>query len=133
MKIFIDTNVFLDLLLKRDGFFEASMIFNSCYENVLEGYIADITLLNIDYIASKQTKNIYEFLKLLNNTFIIIGFDNKMFDLALKIDNNDLEDSVQYICSKNSDCEIIITNDKNFYKEDITVLSSKEFVKEYLS
>ncbi len=133
MKIFLDTNIFLDLLLKRDGAMESALILNSCYENIFQGFISDITLLNIDYIASKQTTNIYDFLKLLNDTFTIIGFDNEMFDFALKIDNDDLEDSVQYICSKYSDCEIIITNDKNFYRGNIKVMSSQEFIKEYLS
>ena len=132
MKIFLDTNIFLDLLFKREGFAESALILNSCHESIFQGFVSDITLLNIDYIASKQAANIYDFLKLLNDTFTIIGFDNEMFDLALKIDNNDLEDSVQYICSKYSDCEIIITNDKNFYRGNIKVMGSKEFVKEYL-
>ena len=133
MKIFLDTNIFLDLLLKRDGAKESALILNSCYENIFQGFISDITLLNIDYIASKQATNVYDFLKLLNDTFKIIGFDNKMFDLVLKIDNDDLEDSVQYICAKDSDCEIIITNDKNFYRGKIKVVTSREFIRDYLS
>ena len=132
MKIFIDTNIFLDLLLKRDFFKEAIIILNSCNQNVFEGFIADITLLNIDYIASKQVKDIREFLKVVNRSFNVVGADNDMFELAFDIKNSDLEDNIQYICSKINGCDIIISNDKNFYKGDIKVLSSREFIDKYI-
>jgi predicted nucleic acid-binding protein len=54
MKIFVDTNIFLDLILKRDSFDKALLIFNAIEKRVFQGIIADITLLNIDYIAKKQ-------------------------------------------------------------------------------
>ncbi|MEA2019151.1 MAG: PIN domain-containing protein [Campylobacterota bacterium] len=132
MKIFIDTNIFLDLILKRDGYKDAIIILNSCNQDIFKGFVADITLLNIDYIASKQIKNIKDFLKTINESFSIIGANNKTFKLALELNNNDLEDNVQYICSKSNDCDVIISNDNDFYKGDIKVLSSKEFVNEYI-
>ncbi len=132
MKIFIDTNIFLDVLLKRENYKESLIVLNSCYENIFEAYICDITILNIDYIASKQFKDIKEFLQIVNQLFNVIGADNKIFDMAFELDNNDLEDSVGYICAKLNECSVIVSNDKNFYKDDITVLSSVEFVKKFL-
>ncbi len=55
-----------------------------------------------------------------------------MIEQALKIDNKYLEDNLQYIAAIESDCELIITNDKNFYIKDLSVLTSNEFVKKYL-
>jgi predicted nucleic acid-binding protein len=131
MKIFIDTNVFLDLILKREGFKEAVTILNGCSKNNYEGVVADITLLNIDYIASKQTKDIRTFLGVVNKTCKIIGVNNTLFSLALELDNKDLEDSVQYVCAKSYHCDFIITNDQRFYEGEIKVISSKKFVNEY--
>jgi len=132
LKIFLDTNIFLDLILKRDGFEDALVILDNCNKNLFEGFVADITLLNIDYIASKQTKDLREFLTLINSSYNVVGADNKVFKLALNLKNNDLEDSVQYFCAKVSKCDVIITNDKNFYQGDIKTVSSKEFASQYL-
>lgn len=132
MKIFIDTNIFLDLILKRDRFEDALMILNSCSQNIFKGYVADITLLNIDYIASKQIKEIKDFLKVINRSFTIVGANNEVFKLAFDIKNSDLEDNVQYICSSINACDVIISNDNSFYKGEVKVLSSREFVDEYI-
>ena len=52
--------------------------------------------------------------------------------MKIFIDNNDLEDNLQYLIAKENKCEYIITNDKKFYTKDIKVLSSIEFQKRYL-
>ena len=69
MKIFIDTNIFLNLLLGRKGYAEARKILNGVANGVFEGVVCDITLLNIDYIASKQTKDLRGFLQIVNSIF----------------------------------------------------------------
>ncbi len=132
MKIFLDTNIFLNLLLKRKGYEEAVVILNACSQNIFQGFVCDITLLNIDYIASKQVKDIRNFLKAVNEVFTIVGLDNAMFKKALDINNRDLEDNTQYICAKESTCHLVVSDDKAFYKDDIIVLSSKDFVKKYM-
>ena len=132
MKIFIDTNVFLDLLLKREFYKEALEILDGVGDGRWRGYILDITVLNIDYVAKKQMKNIQAFIQLLNDTFTIVGADNAVIEEALVLENSDFEDSVQYIVAKNSACDAIVTNDKNFVKSsEIAVLSSKQFLEKY--
>jgi predicted nucleic acid-binding protein len=132
MQIFIDTNIFLDLILKREKYKEALYIFNGIEQGLFDAYILDITILNIDYIAKKQTQDIREFLNIVNKLFNIIGGSNTSIEKALRIDNNNLEDNLQYISAKSSKCKIIITNDKKFYKKDIKIMSSEEFVSEFI-
>ncbi len=132
MKIFVDTNIFLDLILKRENFDKALLIFNAVEKQLFMGVILDITILNIDYIANKQIQDVKEFLNLINIKFEIIGASNNMIEKALKIDNKDLEDNLQYIAALESHCDLIITNDKNFYTNDLLVLTSNDFVKKYL-
>ena len=132
MKIFIDTNIFLDLILKRENYKEALILFNAIEQELFKGVILDITLLNIDYIAKKQIKDIREFLSLVNKTFVIVGATNFEIKEALKLENIDLEDNLQYIMAKKSDCKMIISNDKNFLQKELQIISSKEFVNEYL-
>jgi len=128
MKLFIDTNIFLDLILKRDKYLEAIAILEFCENLSNSAVVADITLLNIDYIASKQNSSIKSFIELINETFLVVGANNKTFDVALNIKNSDLEDTIQYLLAKEYQCDYIISNDKNFYCADIKVLNSTEFL-----
>jgi len=132
MKIFIDTNVFLDLLLKRELYNEALEILDGVANGRWSGYVLNITVLNIDYVAKKQMKNIQEFIQLLSGTLTIVGADNAVIEEALSLENSDFEDSVQYIVAKTLACDVIVTNDKNFVKNsEIEVLSSKRFLEKY--
>ena len=54
MKIFLDTNILLDLLLDREGSHDALIILNSIDIGLFEGFISDITLINIDYTLSEK-------------------------------------------------------------------------------
>ena len=132
MKIFVDTNIFLDLILKRENFENALLILNAIEKKLYSGVVLDITLLNIDYIANKQIKDVKDFLGLVNTMFEVVGGTNKMFDEALSLKNDDLEDSLQYISAKKMMCDVIVTNDKMFYSEEIETLTSNAFVDRYL-
>jgi len=133
MRVFIDTNIFLDLILERTFYKEAMLLLNAVEQKIFRGYILDITILNIDYIAKKQIIDIREFLDIINQTCVITGASNSMIGDALVIDNSDLEDNLQYLMAKESRCEVIITNDKNFYSKDIKILSSLEFLDRHLA
>ncbi len=133
MKIFVDTNIFLDLLLERANYEDALVILNSVEANLFEGVVLDITLLNIDYVARKQIKDIRAFLRLVNDMFEVVGANNKSVLEALHLTNSDLEDNLQYICAKESAAECIISNDKEFLQVDVEVYSSSDFVKKYIA
>lgn len=132
MKIFIDTNIFLDLILKREDFDKALLLLNAVEKKLFDGVIADITILNIDYVAKKQVKNIRDFLFLVNKNFQVVGSANEQIAKALLLKNDDLEDNLQYTLAKENHCEAIVTNDKSFYTKSVEKLSSKAFVEKYL-
>jgi len=132
MKIFVDTNIFLDLILQREHFDKSLLILNAIEKKLFSGVVLDISILNIDYIAKKQVTDVKNFLKLINKQFEVVGATNTMIENALKIDNVDLEDNLQYIAAKKSNCDIVITNDKSFLIKEIVTLSSSAFVNKYL-
>jgi len=132
MKIFIDTNIFLDLLLDREYSTEAKSVLLSIQEGLFEAITADISLLNIDYIAKKQTKNIRHFIDYINQIVVIVGADNNDIAQALHLDNKDFEDNLQLVLAKRSNCDLIITNDLKFPKEGAKIISSTNFVEQYL-
>ena len=132
MKIFLDTNIFLDLILKRKNYKESLLILNAISKGLFDAFILDITLLNIDYIANKQVKDIRSFLNELNKNFTVLGADNAVFTMSLELNHTDLEDNVQYISAKKTNCELILTNAQKFYSPDIITLNSQEFIEKYL-
>ncbi|MEA3490950.1 MAG: hypothetical protein U9R27_03535, partial [Campylobacterota bacterium] len=107
--------------------------FNAIEKKIYEGVILDITVLNIDYIAQKQVKDLQEFLVLINRVFQVVGGSNETMGSALQIPNNDLEDNLQYICAQKFKCDMIITNDKDFYSDSMMLMSSLDFIDKYLS
>lgn len=132
MKLLLDTNIFLDVLFKREFYKEAVQILNAIEEGLFEAAVLDITLLNIDYVAKKQHANIREFLTAINRHCTVVGADNQDFTDALRIKNADLEDNVHYVVAQKSGVDVIVTNDQSFYSEHIDVLRSVEFVETYL-
>jgi predicted nucleic acid-binding protein len=110
---------------------QAERIFQLIQSQLYKGFVADITLLNIDYIARKQSCNVRQFLYFVEQNFNVLGTENKDILAALDLDNDDLEDNVQFVLAKKSCCNLIISNDKSFSQLDIPVINSRNFVEKY--
>jgi len=48
-------------------------------------------------------------------------------------DFTDLEDALQYLLAKKADCDLILSNDRNFHSPDIPLYRSDVFAERYLS
>jgi predicted nucleic acid-binding protein len=135
MKVLLDTNIVLDLLLQREPFCDdAKVIFELIESNKIEGYLCATTITTIYYLISKNsTKNqadniISQLLQLFN-----IADVNKNI-LLKSLDNNgkDFEDSVIYTSAEFFDIRIIITRDKKgFEKSNIKIATTKEFLESF--
>lgn len=132
MTIFVDTNIFLDIPLKREKSQEALTVFKAVKNEVFKGIIADITIVNIDYIARKVEGNVRAYLEAIERSFTIVGADNSIITEALALKNKDLEDNIQYQLALQNSCDCIVTNDKGFYKGKILTLNSSEFIEKFL-
>ena len=128
MKLFLDTNIFLDILFERENCIYAKDIIQSILDGAHDGYVADISILNIDYVAKKQMQEVRDFLHFIEKNFVIAGADNGDMLKALKLENHDLEDNLQFILAKKSACDLIISNDKTFIKSSLSVLNAKLFL-----
>ncbi|EJF06417.1 putative nucleic acid-binding protein, contains PIN domain [Thiovulum sp. ES] len=133
MKLFLDTNILLDLIQNRKEVQNAKAIINAVKKGFFEGSTALITLTNIDYIVKKQNIDSLKFIEFINSNFKILDGSNEEVFKALKIENRDFEDNIQIAIAKKYKCEVIITNDKKFPKnQGIEVLNSEEFIEKYI-
>lgn len=131
-KILVDTNIVLDLLAKRELFFqEAQQLFTLADRNKVKLYVSSLTLANTNYILSQNLK-IQESRKILRKFKVlvnVVSMDDKIIDLALDSDFNDFEDAIQYYSALENGIDLIITrNLKDFKSSKIPVLTAKGYL-----
>ena len=129
LKVFVDTNVFLDSYLERDEG-TAKSIFDFLESNDIEIYLNDISIINIAYIIRKRfTKDdIKEKINLMTNQYYVVCASEKIISDANNSNFKDFEDGVQYFCAKEIEADLIITNNKKDFKfSEIGILSPVEF------
>ena len=132
MKLFLDANVVLDLILKRQPFYETIAEIITIAEN--KNYklcVSSVTFVNINYVACKFTdkKNVLESLKILRIVIDVLSISETEIDKALYSKFNDFEDAVQHYCALKYNCNYIITRDlKDFKNSEIPVMTPTEFL-----
>lgn len=132
-RLLIDTNIVIDLLSKRDKFYdEAADLFSRADKKELELTISSLTFANTNYILSKlkSAKEAREILRKFKVLVELLSLDDKITELALSDDNfPDFEDGLQYYSAIENQIDIIITrNKKDFKNSKIPVLTAKEFL-----
>lgn len=61
--------------------------------------------------------------------FAILQMNEQLYHKALEVEVPDFEDYLQYLCAKEFNCDMIITNNtKHFSFSDISVLTPAEFL-----
>jgi predicted nucleic acid-binding protein len=132
-KLFIDSDIILDLLAKRPLFYDdAAKIFTWAYKKKIELYSTAVVLANVFYILRKSNGNAKskEQLKDLRLLLKVLPIDENIVDMALCSKFNDFEDGLQYYTAKEQDLFGIITrNTKDYKSKDVVIQTSKEFVK----
>jgi len=99
-KIFIDTNIVIDLLSRREPFYEeAANLFSLADKKIIELSISSLTVANTSYTLLRQTNSTSakEILRKLRLIINILPLDDKIIGIALN-DNSfdDFEDGLQY-------------------------------------
>ena len=134
-KLFIDTDIILDILAKRDPFYDsAAQLFTLIDEKKVEAFTTPVVFSNLFYILSKLKSRefAHSSLRKLRLLLSIIEVDEKVIDLALNSEFKDFEDAIQYYSAKFNDLEFIITrNVKDYVSKDLTVLTAEEFIERF--
>ncbi|MBR2018157.1 MAG: PIN domain-containing protein [Prevotella sp.] len=129
-KIFIDTNIIIDLLIKRDGYIASAKILALAKDNDVTLYSSVLTMANIAYILRKSFvgDGLYQQMMKLSNILCVSDLTKKQFEQAISLKARDFEDALQYYCAMDNSCDVIITrNKKDFTFSTITVLTPEEY------
>lgn len=117
MKVFLDTNVLLDLLLERDGYIECGSIFELQESGGVSVCVSVLTMINAAYVYRKTvgqdmaTVN----LKFLSTMVEVLPMDSEMLQSAIYMRGRDFEDVLQAVCAQKGGCDCIITRNTKDY------------------
>jgi predicted nucleic acid-binding protein len=133
-KLFVDTNIVIDLLSRREPFYEeAATLFSFADKNQVELSMSSLSIANTSYTLLRQmdstkAKSILRKLRLIVK---ILPLDDKIVGLALNDETfTDFEDALQYFIAIENQQEIIITrNLKNFKNSKIPTATAEQFIR----
>ncbi|MCM1267585.1 MAG: PIN domain-containing protein [Bacteroidales bacterium] len=133
MVVLIDTNVILDYLAEREGFFDnAQEIMEICAKGQAQGYVAFHSLPNIWFILRKKPDHIRrEMLKQVCTLLTVVstGHD-EVVNAVETVDFKDFEDCLQDKCAVEVKADYIVTRNAADYKCAATkVITPIEFCK----
>jgi predicted nucleic acid-binding protein len=132
-RIFIDSDVILDLLCKRMPHYNFSAeVFTLGDYKKIELVTTSVVYANVFYILRKVLgiDKAKEYLRKLRIMVGIINVDEKIVDLALNSKFSDFEDGLQYFTARENGITILLTRNIRDYKEnDIIIQTPEEFIK----
>ena len=133
IKLFVDSDIILDLLAKREShYIHAARLFTLIDQNKVIAYTSPLIFANLHYLLKKQTSNLsaLKSLRKLKTLINILSIDEKVIEQSLNSEFNDFEDAIQYFTAVNNGITLIITRNKADYKRSkIDVLTAEEFLK----
>lgn len=144
MKVFLDTNVFIEYFERRELFETVSDIFDAIEDGRIEAVISSGSLYTITYLLTiglkrmnihrpEQTEKLRSALNGVLDLATVVDISHTNMSVAINDKAfSDIEDSFQYHCALQNKCTHLITiNLKDYKKVDsnsIEVLSPMEFV-----
>lgn len=132
-KVFVDTDIVLDLLGNREPFYiHSANLFSAADKNEIKIYVSSLSFTNLNYILSKQfsseqaKKKLFKFKTLVT----VLSVSDKIVELALSSDFKDFENGVQYFTAIENNINILLTRNIKDYKAAlIPVMTAEQFLK----
>ena len=133
MNVFLDTNVIIDFMGEREGFFDdASVVFSLIAEGKIRASASALTIVNCAYILKKafNTEVMFNKVESLCEMLEVLPINKSQLKEAVRLKPYDYEDAVQYLSAQPGRPDVIITRDKRGFMDfDILVMTPTEFIR----
>jgi len=131
-RLFIDTNVMLDLLGERIPYYDSiAKIATLADKGKVKMIVSALSYATVFYLLSKfeEVHKVKEKLRKFKVISEISDLDSKVIEKGLSSNFTDFEDSLQYYCAIKADSSILITrNGKDFKSSEIPVMTAEEYL-----
>ncbi|MBR1684430.1 MAG: PIN domain-containing protein [Clostridia bacterium] len=133
MRVMIDTNIFLDVLIHRDEFYNNSKaVLSLCEERTIQGFTSASAITDIFYITRKALGSVEETYKVISsilNIVRVLTVTNDDVLNAFQVKAKDFEDCLMATCALSNKCDGIVTrNKKDFLSFGVTLFSPEELL-----
>ena len=131
-KVFVDTNVLLDILLERNPWAnDAAVLFSMADRKEIELLCCSLSFSTAIYLMQRfkyTREEIVSKLSIVKSICTVTTVNEAVIDRMLQSDFNDLEDAIQYYSALAFGAEAIVTrNIKDFTASKIPVVSPHDF------
>ena len=136
MRVFVDTNVLLDVIANRPAFYEDSaLVWTLAERGQIEALVAASSFTDVYYIVRRlaNRRKAKTAIRLLLEVFRVADCGERVLVQAVDARFKDFEDAVQYFAAIEAGAEVLITrNPKDFPDESICpVMTPSEFLAAY--
>jgi len=131
-RIFLDTNILLDVLLEREPFWpRAQQVWSLVEHRKIKAAVSTLSVSNVFFIVKRlaNREKAYWAIELLSELFQLVAVTPTMIRTALQARFPDFEDAIQYYCAHAFRAKAIISrDDTGFAKSTIPVLDCAQYV-----
>lgn len=134
-KVFIDTNVLLDLLLEREAWVQdAALLFSMADRREVELLCCSLSFSTAVCLMQRfkyTRKDIVKKLSIVKSICTITTVNDAVIDRMLQSDFADLEDAIQYYSALAFGADVIVTrNVEDFASARIPVITPQRFIQQ---
>ena len=132
-KVFLDTNIIVDLIADRKPFSKQAIeIFNKAEQKQIKLFTSSHSIATTHYLLKKyiDEKTLRDVLFTLLDYLIVIPVDMDVLKKGLRSKHKDFEDAIQILCASSVekiDC-IVTRNFKDFKNSEILVITPDELI-----
>ena len=131
MRVFLDTNVILDLIQRRVGYDDAALIMQKSENGEYSLFTSSLSMVNIAYILRKyyRGESLYHLLEELGDIIDVITVSSEAYHKALQSRALDFEDAFQLFSAIESDMDCIVTrNAQDFIFDKLPIYTPFDFL-----
>lgn len=132
-KIFVDTDIILDLLAKREPFYKfAAEVFSEADQGNIQLFVSSLSFSNLNYLLSRQysSNQTRKKLQIFKTLVSVLAVNDKVVELALASEFKDFKDGLQYFTATENSLRILLTRNLKDYKAaEISVMTANQYLK----
>lgn len=130
-RLFLDTNIVIDLLDRREPFcHDAVQLFTMAYNKQVQLIVSPMTYTTASFLLHRHgAEGVRNLLSNFRQLSRVATANERTVDDSLASQFNDFEDAMQYYCALKAKADIIITrNGKDFSASKLPVMTATEYL-----
>jgi predicted nucleic acid-binding protein len=135
VKVFIDTNILIDFIARRDQYYHpAANLINLGIKGEIKLFATPLSYATCIFIAKKILgyEGVVKAMQILDNYIQITAMTASQCHNALYSNTPDFEDMLQFESAYGAGCDVIVTRNKKHFPQDaMQIVDSIEFFDNY--